>query len=191
MSLLSNVTYLAACAEDVQFKHTATMTAISRRLSSDNYLSKLSSVLTAHDLITYLEKYRKEYYAKPEWYLAEGRQSQLFDLEICKAAISNSIERDPYIKSTLFALQTFAPGVKTIAEVVKKENMSFVCAISSGDNSVKGFISAFEFTKYGLSPEQYDLISEVEIIECEVIEYDYEHRSFQLRFLSKHIAGNQ
>ena len=88
-------------------------------------------------------------------------------------------------------MQTFTPGVKTIAEVVKKDSMSLVCTISSGDNSVKGFISAFEFTKYGLSPEQYDQISEGDIIECEVIEYDYEHRSFQLRFLSKHINGSQ
>lgn len=191
LSLLSNVTYLAACAEDVQFKHTTTMTAISRRISSDNYLSKLSSVLTANDLITYLDKYRKEYFAKPEWYLADGKQSQLFDLEICKAAISNSIERDPYIKSTLLAMQTFAPGVKTIAEVVKKDNMSFVCVISSGDYNVKGFISAFEVTKYGLSPDQYDQISEGDIIECEVIEYNYEHRSFQLRFLSKTADVNQ
>ena len=191
LSLLANVTYLAACAEDVQFKNTATMTAIAKRLASADYLSKLNTVLTALDLVTYLDIYREEYFAKPELYLADGLQPQLFNLEVCKDAISKYIERDPYIKSTLEAIKTFAPGEKILAQVVRKEKNSLICAVNEGEYSHKGFISGYEFEKYGLTAEQYDHITEGVTIECEVIEYNYEHRSFQLRFLSMYDNNHQ
>ena len=185
LTLLSNVTYIAACAEDVKFKNVTIMTAISRRLASPHYLSKLSSVLTANDLISYLEKYKTEYFIRPESFLDDEKKPQMFDLETCKGAISNCIEQDQYIKNTFLTMQSLVSGKEVRAEVVKKENMSFVCAINNGESSSKGFVSVYEFDKYGLSPEQYEQIAEGDIIECKVIDYDFDHRSFQLRFLSK------
>ena len=182
LSLLSNVTYLAACAEDVQFKNTAIMTTISNRIASSNYLSKLSSVLTANDLITYLDKYRNEYIVNPIAFLADSSTMQLFDLQVCKESISNWIERDPYIKSTFSALQSYTPQTIVIAEVVKKDNMSFICLINGTEN--KGFISAYDQRKYGLSVEQYNQISEGNKLECKVINYDFDHKKFQLQYLS-------
>ena len=183
LTLLSNVTYLAACAEDSFFKNTAIMTAISRRLESVNYLSKASSVMTANDLVTYLDKYRNEYYVNPKTFLADGADPQLYDLEDCKNAIATWIERDSNVKAIFSAFQLYVQGTRVTAEVVKKDNMALVCLICDRDKN-KGFISAYDPQKYGLTIEQYDQISEGNIIECEVSEYNYDHRSFQLRFLS-------
>lgn len=183
LTLPSNVTYLAACAEDFFFKNTTIMTAISRRLESANYLSKASSVMTANDLITYLDKYRNEYFVNPRSFLADGTEPQLYDLEDCRNAIANLIERDSNVKAIFSAIQLYVQGTRVTAEVVKKDSRALVCLICDRDKN-KGFISAYDPQKYGLTIEQYDQISEGDIIECEVSEYNYDHRSFQLRFLS-------
>ena len=61
LQMLSNVAYLAACAEDTLFKNTEIMTRISNRLKIHETCSKLVMTLNAKDLIDYLMEYRKEY----------------------------------------------------------------------------------------------------------------------------------
>ena len=190
LTLLSNVTYLAACAEDVQFKNTGVMTTISRRIASPGYTSKLSSIMTANDLIEYLAKYRSEYYSKPQAFVEDSEYPQLFDLEVCKTAISNSIDHDPYIKAVFSAVQTYTEGMKVLVTVVKKEDLALLCRMGSGESSYKCFLSVYDPAKYNLSHEDYNRIKEGDELECEIIEYDYNHMSFQLRFLSSRLEDN-
>ena len=79
-------------------------------------------------------------------------------------------------------MQSYTPQTIVIAEVVKKDNMSFICLINGTEN--KGFISAYDQQKYGLSVEQYNQISEGNKLECKVINYDFDHQKFQLQYLS-------
>jgi len=79
LRLLKNVTYLAACAEDVLFKDVVVMTTITRRLSSNAYTSKISMALTANEMINYLSEYKKEFCSFPEQYISDKEKIEMFE----------------------------------------------------------------------------------------------------------------
>ena len=74
--------------------------------------------------------------------------------------------------------------------VVKKEDLALLCRMGSGESSNKCFLSVYDPAKYNLSHEDYNRIKEGDELECEIIEYDYNHMSFQLRFLSSRLEDN-
>lgn len=183
LNLLSNVTYLAACAEDVLFKDTSAMTIISRRLANKSYLSKISMVLTANEMLQYLYNYRMEYCSHPELYISEGEYKEIYDLSDCKDAVSKWVDGDRYLKDDFQHVQTYLPGKQVEVTVAKKDNGALVCIF--GDNrNIKGFISAFD-PKYHLDYVVYQSINENEQLICEILEFNYDHKSFQLKFISK------
>ena len=63
-----------------------------------------------------------------------------------------------------------------------KNKGSLVCLFGS-DKSIKGFLSAYD-KRYQLDYSEYDSISEGQNLKCEIIEFDYTHRSFQLKYIS-------
>lgn len=183
LNMLNNVTYLAACAEDVLFKNTTVMMGISKRLATNAYLSKLSMAITAQDMIQYLSSYRSEFCSHPESYIINGEQMSIYDLSDCKKAISKWIDNDEYIKAEFSNLQLYHEGVSVQVTVAKKSSNSLVCFFGINQN-VKGFISAID-TRYQLQYTIYDTISENDLLDCEIIEFDYDHKSFQLKFIRK------
>ena len=183
LTLLDNITYLAACAEDVIFKDTATMMRISTRLASATYLSKLSVALTANDMVQYLENYRSEFCSRPEVYIEEGNYIRMYDMEGCGKAINKWIDSDKDVKETYLTLQEYPNGKHIDAIVVNKNNGSLVCMFGK-DHDVKGFISAYD-KKYQLKYSIYETIKEGDQLKCEVLYYDYHHMSFQLKFIMK------
>ena len=181
LGLLNNVTYLAACAEDTNFKNSEVMSTISKRLASNSQLTKLSLALTTHDFIHYLLEYRKEYSASPESYLANATPVDLYDLGACINALDKWIEKDPYVKNYFSALQIYSSGAEIVAEVVSKSNGALVCVF--GENcELKGFISALD-SRYKLTYEQYDLLNVDSKLKCKILEFDLDHKSFQLEYL--------
>ena len=183
INLLHNVTYLAACAENVLFKDVSVMTSISRRLASNTYLTKLSMVLTADEMIKYLEGYRMEFSSHPEVYLLDGDRIGIYDLEDCKNAISKWLDNDSYVREEFSKIKSYPSGKSILAKVVNKGNNGLVCALGENQD-IKGFLSALD-TKYNLDYAIYETISKGEYLTCEIIEFDYDHRSFQLRFIDK------
>lgn len=182
LNLLNNVTYLAACAEDVLYKNTSIMTTISRRLSSKFYLSRLSMALTSNDLIQYLDTYRNEYCSYPESYIADDEQVIIYDLGDCKSAIKKWIDGDKYLKDGFTNYLTYRTGSGIIAKVVNKNNGALVCYFG-GDQNIKGFISALD-AQYHLDYSSYEEINEGDQLKCEILDYNYDHRSFQLKYIS-------
>lgn len=182
LKLLSNVTYIAACAEDVLFKNTTIMTTISKRLASNSYLSRLSMALTSNDMIQYLDTYRNEFCSHPESYIADNEQAAIYDLRNCKSAIGKWIDSDKYIKDGFSNYQTYQKGSSVIAKVVNKSSGSLVCFFGE-DQNIKGFISALD-AQYQLDYSSYEEINEGDLLRCEILEYNYDHRSFQLKYLS-------
>ena len=81
------------------------------------------------------------------------------------------------------AHQTYQPEHCAIVKVVKKSNRSLVCLFGEG-NSIKGFMSALD-PQYRLDYSLYEEISEDNQMECEIIGYDYDHKSFQLRYIRR------
>lgn len=62
--LLKNVTYLAACSEDVLYNSVQVATEISNRISGQSgntYLSKINTYQNAYDMVSYLYDYSKKY----------------------------------------------------------------------------------------------------------------------------------
>lgn len=183
LNMLCNVTYLSACAEDVLFKNTTIMTLITQRLATSAYLSKLSMALTADEMIHYLELYRLQYSSHPEIYIKDGEQIGIYDLRECKNAISKWIEDDKYVKSGFENIHKYTAGTHVTAIVVDKNNGSLVCTFGV-EQTVKGFISAID-PLYQLGYVIYEDIVVSDALECEIIEYDYDHNSFKMKFISK------
>lgn len=179
LGLLSNVTYLAACAEDTLFKNTVIMTTISRRIASEGYLSKAYITLTANDLVQYLISYRNEFCASPKSYICDDKNVAIFDLSECINAVDKSINEDPYIKTLLDGICSFPTGTKVSAKVIRKEANLLICSFA---DERKGFLSTYD-SKYCLSAEEHTSIEIGEVLNCEIIEYAYDHNNFQLRLL--------
>ena len=181
LNMLGNVSYLAACAENVYFKTTNTVTQIANRLRFESYLSKLTMVLNAKDLLTYLEMYRREYVARPEIYLKEDKSNCIFDLSPCIDAVNSWIENDSNIKGSIEKISLYPIGNVVIANIKKKKSNSLTCLINDIDGH-KGFLSTFD-EKYNLDNSVYSILNERDNIKCEVLSYDYDHNSFQLKYI--------
>ena len=143
INLLHNVTYLAACAENVLFKDVSVMTNISRRLASSSYLTKLSMVLTASEMVKYLESYRNEFCSHPEAFLYDGDQIGIYDMEDCKIAISKWLSNDSYVREEFAKLQSYPIGKSVVVNVINKGKNSLVCVFGENHN-IKGFLSSLD-----------------------------------------------
>lgn len=182
LKLLRNVTYLAACAEDVVFKDSGTMMSISNRLSSDDYLSKLSAVVTAAEMVHYLISYRAEYCSCPDSYVDDNQTTELYNLQDCKEAIDKFISSDSYIKEMFFNLQTYTAGSQMNVQIVHKKKSGILCHAVSNP-AIRGFLSTLD-KQYQISQEKYDSLNDGDILVCEVIRFDHNHNSFQLKFIT-------
>jgi len=160
------------------------MTNISRRLASNSYLTKLSMVLTANEMIKYLESYRSEFISHPEAYLLDGDQISIYNLEDCKNAINKWLDNDSYVRGEFAKLQTYPIGKRVLSNVVSKVNNGLVCLFGENQD-IKGFLSVLD-SKYNLDYAIYETIEVGEHLICEIVEFDYDHRSFQLRFVEKY-----
>lgn len=183
LNLLNNVAYLAACAEDLLFKNSEIMIKISRRIASKSYLSKLSMALTASDMIQYLKSYRYEFCSRPESIISEDEQISIYDLSDCENAIIKWINENQYIKEWVANLQTYETGTYVIVEVIKKEKEALVCRFTK-NQEMKGFISTLE-VQYNLDHSIYEMIEENDMLKCEIIEFDLDYKSFQLKFIER------
>lgn len=183
LKLLKNVTYLAACAEDVLFRDANVMTTISRRLASNSYTTKTSMALTASELIRYLSEYKKDFCSYPEEYISEENRIELFDLNECKTVVERWIEDDLYVKEGVNNIEFYKPGTSVLCTVENKNNGALICFFGN-EGTIKGFISAVD-GRYQLDYSEYENINEGDILYCEVLEYDYSHKSFQLKYIAK------
>jgi hypothetical protein len=182
LSMLSNVSYLAACAENVLFKNSDVMIQISRRLGTGSYLSKLAITLTASELVAYLETYRADYYAHADAYLIDAEENCVYNLTECKTAIAKWLESDSSLNEEFQRVQRYKVGTQVKGKVGKKEHNGIICLI--GEDETKGFLSTLD-RKYDLSFSEYSQISDDDKLCCEILEYDYNHKSFQLRFIER------
>lgn len=185
LTMLDNVPYLAACAEDVNYKITSVVTDISNRLATTHYLSKIAILLNARDLITYLESYRDEYLASPQIYVADGRYGTIFDLKKCRNAIEKWIREDTDISKYLELFSLYPKGKSVCAKIVHKQKESLICLID-GLNGNRGFLSVYD-RKYNLSEKVYRNLNPDDEITCEILYYDFSHDSFQLKYVCKSI----
>lgn len=179
LSLLQDINYLSACAEDSIYKDTNTMMRISKRISLDTYLEKIPMALTTKDLIDYHVQYRAEYNSCPEVFIDNDSNFSLFDLVECQEIIEKIRSADFQLDSIIKITEKYKNNQNVQCRVISKKANSIVCLI---EEEAKGFLSTLE-DRYKLKTSIYQSINENDIIECEIIEYNYLHNSFQLKYL--------
>lgn len=181
LQMLRNVSYLSACAEDTLFKNTEVMTRISNRLKFHESDSKLVVALNARDLVNYLIEYRKEYLTNSDELVSEKAIISSVDLNDSLHAVEQWIQADENLKKTISEIDYFTVDMDVDACVVSKNSGGVVCTIA--DKDVKGFISSLE-PKYSFPRDVYSKIKPGDILKCKVMEFDFTHRSFQLKYLN-------
>ena len=178
--MLAHIAYLAACAEDTLFRNTEIMTRISIRLRSREENSKLISALNAIDLVNYLIEYQKQLFSSGRLLIKEEEQITPFDLTTILSSIKHRIQQDYDINKTINAINLLSKGTKVNARVLSKNNGGLVCSLL--DEGMKGF-TAVKNAMYALPHDVYETVQAGSVIECEIIEYNYEYNSFELKFL--------
>lgn len=182
MQMLKHIAYMGACAEDFLFKNTDVLTRITnrlRQLEDDPYYIQL---LNAKDMIDYLMDYRDQYTIDKSFVDAGEYLLEAYDISELFNAINSYIKYGPGLTEAVEKQIKYYPGKLIRCKVISKRDNGLVCLI--GDEEVKGFLSTYE-RQYSLPMEMYCTIEENDIIECSVIEYNFKHKSFQLKFSNR------
>ena len=182
MQMLKHISYLGACAEDFLFKNTDTLTCITnrlRQLESDPYLIE---TLNAKDLLEYLLDYKEQYHIDDSFVISEGDLIESYDLTELLNTVKTNVHYIPGIEEFIKLQEKFNVGKEVLCQVISKKDSGIVCLI--GLEESKGFLSAYD-KKYKLTVEDYNAINVNDIIRCSVIDYDFKHRSFQLRYIAR------
>ncbi|HAN10624.1 MAG TPA: hypothetical protein DCP90_08455 [Clostridiales bacterium] len=179
--LLNNITYLAACSEDVLYKNLDITKKISNRItdkSGSRHLSRACVIYNVEDMLNYLKDYRDNYLSTPKEVM-ESYYFDIYNLEECFNALdkmkSNSkVTLDIEEKKRLYPEGTEQECIVTAI----KEFGLFV----SIDFEQDGFIPKGKISNY--NPEDYSI---TDIILGRVIRYSVEHRNVELGFIEKRL----
>lgn len=179
--LLSNMTYIAACAENINFKNSEIMMRISHRLSFQNYLSKICAYLNAKDAIEYLIDYRQLFLQGHYSYIAEQKCISIYDVQNAKNSLEKLENEDPEIRMWIDSSKKYIAGTIIEADIIKKDRGALICRFDDQYN-LKGFLSTTS-EEYNLSNEIYQTIEDNSVVRCSIIGYDLQHNSYQLKFI--------
>lgn len=181
LSLLNNMNYIAACAENINFKNSEIMMQISRRLSLPNYLSKICVYLNAKDAIKYLIDYRDLFLQGQSSFIKENNYNYIYDIQDAQNSLEKWENEDLELKSWIECYEKYSTGTIVEVEIVKKDRGALICRFNDHFNT-KGFLATND-EQYELSNESYQTLEESSIIRCSIIEYDLEYSSYQLKFI--------
>ncbi len=174
--LLKNVSYLAACAEDVPYKDTLLMTRIAHRLSAPEHLQKILLIQNAQDMVNYLKKYQQEYLLQADTLIESDDYLAVLDMGDCQSAIDAFIGNDTGLQKQLNELDAYKEGTIVECTIVNKKGGGLLCVFADG---LRAFISVLD-EKYNLSNDKYDKLSVGDTVSGRVISYDYANHSFQV-----------
>lgn len=180
LRMLDHVCYLGACAEDFLFKKTETLTRITNRLRQLESAPHIIEILNASDLIDYLIDYRDSYYINNSFVKTDDELIEQYDINKLHETIENYIHFTSGIEDEIIQQKELYAGKEVSCKVISKKNNGIVCFV--GEKARKGFLSTYE-KRYSLSLETYNTIKVDDTIKCSIIEYDFEHNSFQLKFI--------
>ena len=150
-----------------------------RQLESDPYLIE---ILNAKDLLEYLVDYKEQYAIDGSFVTGEADLIESYDISELLKVVKAYIHNAPGIEESINRQDKFYVGKETSCRVISKKDKGIVCLI--GLEESKGFLSVYE-NKYNLTLEDYCSINVGDNIQCSVIDYDFKHKSFQLRLTAK------
>ncbi len=182
LNLLTNLDYLATCAEDVWFSEADTAKHIAERIigkEGTGHMSMLSSVGNAEDLLTYITGYRAKYLSNPNAYLADSILANMTNLDDCIAHVRTIKEKnDP--KTKFKELESkYPPGTEVECQItaIKKYGLFVEFGLNAaGYISINEFHSAIRPASLLLS--DYDT---GDIIRGVIVKFNPDHGRFNLR----------
>lgn len=177
--LLSNITYLSACSEDVLYRNLEIAKKISDRISGrigDGYLSRTTVIYNVEDMLNYLREYRLNYLSSPSE-IVNSCNVDIYDLEEC----FNSLDK----------IKSHSKDVLNIDERKKKypSGLEIDCIVTSVKEF--GIFVSIDFTEEGFipnrrlkyfNPEDFEI---TDIISAKVIEYRIDHARFELELIER------
>lgn len=177
--LLTNITYLSACSEDIYYKNLDVAQRISDRITGkkgDGYLSKSTIILNVEDMVSYLLDYREQYLSKPE-YIFNNINNSIFDLTPCidilnkmkiqwKTELSLAEKKEKFPEGTI--LECMITGIQSYGIFVSMELIE------------DGYISQKNLVPYSIDDFEIS-----DIIKAKILEYKDIHHRFELVLVEK------
>ena len=130
----------------------------------------------------YLVDYKEQYSIVDSFVISEGDLIESYDIKELLNIVKTYIHNTPGIEESIKRQEELYVGKLTSCRVISKKDKGIVCLI--GLEECKGFLSVYE-DRYKLTLEDYNSIKVDDIIQCAVIDYDFKHKSFRLRYIAK------
>lgn len=182
LNLLSNISYLAACSENILYKNNEVMTEIAKRLTNNNYLDKLSLYQNVNAMYNYLVDYRINFLSTSNILMNENCQSNIYDLNNINIALERTLKDNDKLSDLIKIQEKYKNNQEILCIVINKNNNSLLCHINEDD--VRGFLAINE-DKYNFSISDYESINEGDYLICKILEYNPEHNSFFMEYMTK------
>lgn len=178
LSLLKNISYLAACSEDVIYKNSDIVTSLTRKLSITDYLANFYIFSNAFDLLYYLKKYRQEFIFGSKSYLNDDNANEVFDLQECEEIIENWRKEKAYYNQIYDLVLKYPTGLVEDFKITRKISIGLLGEI--GIDRIKGFLP-IDRVKYKVGQ---DKLENGNIIKCKISYYDNYYKCFNLDYMS-------
>lgn len=181
--LVTNLDYLASCAEDVWYEELQIAQKIADRLTGkegSGYLSLLSNISNATDLINYLIDYQKKTISMPGAYLENNAYEKLINLDYSLDVIHRTKINNKFIVNIEKLKKDFPPGMVVEGQVVSVQHYGVF--VEFGLNAV-GLLHISRF-KQSQKPEDNILLQNIETgerLKVEIIRFEEKHGKFDLK----------
>ncbi len=179
LELVTNMDYLAACAEDTWYNIVETATRISDNMSGEGQYSHLSlqNILEHSELlIDYLETYFSKHFKLYSEYLATGRFFEPLDFQYLRHSLSNfnvGLSKNKYSE--------FKIGSIVDAKIVNIKSYGLIVELGESEQTGLIHISQIVDRDFENSYKIHD------VIEVEILKYNVDHKKYDLK-LSTEIA---
>jgi hypothetical protein len=183
LQLLTNLDYLASCAEDVWYEELQIAQKIANRISGKDgvgHFSLPSSLHNAIDLVDYLTEYQKKFISKPEIYLEEDKYENLVDLNPSANVVSRTKDRYPDFVDIEKLKLDFPAGMIVDGQIIAKS--AYGAFIEFGLHAV-GFLHISEFNKTSRLSAAVSLLKaqKGDWLKVQIKTYRSEHKKFDLK----------
>ena len=184
VNLLSNLSYLAACSENILYRNNEVMVKIANCLTRENYLDKLSLYNNVTTMYEYLCEYKNYYISQPEVFLKDEFCINIYNLANIKSALDKTLNESDKILNIVKIKEKYPKNSEVICEVYYKKNNAILCNIE--DDDIKGFLAVKDHHyNHNLDVIDYNTISDGDYLICKIIDYNEIHNSFNLEYIAK------
>ncbi len=178
LNLLSNIQYLAACAENMIYRNNEVMVEIANRLTEDDYLSRINSYKNVRTMYDYLNNYRKSFVVDSTVFLKQDFCSEIYNLEHIEKALETMANENPNLSKMTILEENYPKNTEITATVIHKFKNGYLCKIDNKD--IRGYIVTYNNINL-ISQNNY--LKEGNNIIVKIIDYNYKHKSFNLEFV--------